>query len=67
MQRSTLAPLRNVFAAVFPFRATNDFVAEMVPANSDRRSPSRRDHQQTRVTREEIQALFGAELRASLS
>lgn len=67
MQTTALAPLRNVFGAVFPFRATTEMVAAMVPANSDSRQTQRRKLQQDRVTREEIVALFSAELHRPLS
>ena len=55
MTPNNFSPIRQVFAAVFPFHATPEVVSSMVPANSDRR------HQ--RVTREEMVSLFGAELR----
>ena len=55
MQMTSHASLRTVFSAVFPFHASPEVVASMVPANVDRR--------RERVSREEMLNLFGSELR----
>ncbi|WP_435257514.1 hypothetical protein ACSBLW_15580 [Thioclava sp. FR2] len=59
MLMTSNSPFRSVFAAVFPFHATPEVVATMVPANVDRR--------RERVTREEMQALFAADLKTDLN